>query len=313
MSSISLSHELIAEGYTYRDVARLARNGGLQRVRRGAYATGPTFPGEVRDVHRALIEATLRQSSPEAVVSHLSAGVLHGLPVWADSLSRVHLTRGRGHGGRRSTYIHLHSTPIEAEEVVTIDGLAATSLSRTVVDLARSLPALRAIPIGDAALALGLPPADVERALQQARGSTGVGAARFSLARCDGRSESVGESTSRVILSQQPGVPAPELQFEVFGADGQLVARSDFCWEAYRTLGEFDGKVKYGKLLKPGQTPTDVVVAEKLREDALRDLGWQVVRWTWDDLAQPRLLVERLQRAFVRGQHSAGRRYGELL
>ena len=50
--------------------------------------------------------------------------------------------------------------------------------------------------------------------------------------------------------------------------------------------GEFDGKVKYGRLLKVGETAGDVVYREKLREDALRDLGWQMVRWTWSDLCE---------------------------
>lgn len=45
--------------------------------------------------------------------------------------------------------------------------------------------------------------------------------------------------------------------------------------------------------------------AEKLREDLLRDLGWQLIRWTWDDLGRPQWLVSRLERAFVRGTRSA--------
>jgi hypothetical protein len=43
-----------------------------------------------------------------------------------------------------------------------------------------------------------------------------------------------------------------------------------------------------------------VVYAEKIREDALRDLGWQVVRWTYADLTAPMVLADRLQRAFAR-------------
>jgi hypothetical protein len=62
-------------------------------------------------------------------------------------------------------------------------------------------------------------------------------------------------------------------------------------------LGEFDGRVKYGRLLKPGQSIEEVVYREKLREDALRDLGWRVIRWTWVDLYPGDVLVERLQRA----------------
>jgi hypothetical protein len=65
-------------------------------------------------------------------------------------------------------------------------------------------------------------------------------------------------------------------------------------------VGEFDGKLKYGQLLKPGERIEDVIFKEKLREDAVRDPGLQVVRWIWDDLYRPGILRERLLRAFAR-------------
>jgi len=86
----------------------------------------------------------------------------------------------------------------------------------------------------------------------------------------------------------------------VYDRRGRLVGRTDFCWEAQRTLGEFDGKAKYGALVKPGQRPEDVVYREKRREDALRDLDLKVVRWTWDELDGFVAPAERLRRAFAR-------------
>lgn len=80
------------------------------------------------------------------------------------------------------------------------------------------------------------------------------------------------------------------------------MGRCDFGWEEYRTVGEFDGAVKYGRLLKTGERPGDVVYQEKLREDAIRDAGWQVVRWTWDDLKDPDAIADKLRRAFARGK-----------
>jgi len=40
---------------------------------------------------------------------------------------------------------------------------------------------------------------------------------------------------------------------------------------------------------------------EKWREDAVRDLGWQVVRWGTSHLADEQQLRDRLLRAFRRG------------
>ncbi len=68
-------------------------------------------------------------------------------------------------------------------------------------------------------------------------------------------------------------------------------------WEAERLLGEFDGRVKYGRLLRPGQEPGDVVFEEKRREDAMRAEDWGMVRWTWDDIDRDGVLAGRVGRA----------------
>ena len=108
----------------------------------------------------------------------------------------------------------------------------------------------------------------------------------------DARSESAGESLSRVAIWRL-GFPAAELQFEVTVA-GRCY-RSDFGWPEARVLGEFDGKVKYGALLRPGESAADVVMREKRREAGLRAAGWWVVRWTWADVVQPERLDHLLR------------------
>ncbi|MDN5763543.1 MAG: hypothetical protein L0H41_14670, partial [Microlunatus sp.] len=127
--------------------------------------------------------------------------------------------------------------------------------------------------------------------------------ARRAVAFGDARSESVGESYSRVRLHDL-GLPAPTLQLEVFDRNGYLIGRADFGWQEHRTLGEFDGRTKYGGLRRPGESPEDVVHREKLREDALRDQGWEIARWDSDDLRRPEVIAGRLRRAFDR---AAGR------
>lgn len=84
------------------------------------------------------------------------------------------------------------------------------------------------------------------------------------------------------------GIPEPELQLEVFDDDGFLLGRSDFGLSEQRTLGEFDGRIKYGRLLKPRPSSEDVVFREKRREDRFRDHGHQMARWVWADLKTPR-------------------------
>jgi hypothetical protein len=39
------------------------------------------------------------------------------------------------------------------------------------------------------------------------------------------------------------------LQYEVRDARGELRGVCDWCWPERNTMGEFDGRVKYGRLL----------------------------------------------------------------
>jgi hypothetical protein len=183
--------------------------------------------------------------------------------------------------------------------VTVIDGVAVTTLSRTVLDLCRTLPLEQAVAAGDCALGYGLSIELLADSLVQLGRSPGVRQARRAIELMDWRSESPGESVSRVRIITD-GVPAPEPQLVIRAPDGTFVARVDFGWKEQATVGEFDGKIKYGRLLKPGQHIEDVIAEEKKREDAIRDLGWKVVRWVWEDLYRPGVLRDRLHRAFAR-------------
>jgi hypothetical protein len=113
----------------------------------------------------------------------------------------------------------------------------------------------------------------------------------------DGRAESVGESRSRIAIARA-GLPTPALQVPVPLPAG--TAYADFGWPARRVLGEFDGKVKYGRLLRPGQDPGDVVYEEKVREDEVRAQRWEVVRWRWADLDDFAPVAARIRERFGR-------------
>src|SRR5215213_1325903 len=303
MEQIKLTAELLADGWSPAELDQLARSGELQRIRRGAYECGPARSLERRDQHRLLIQATLRQTSVDSAISHMSAAVLHQLPIWNDQLGRVHITRNQSGGGKVRRYVHLHVAPLSEIDVCEVEGQRVTTLGRTVLDLLRTSTMERSVPICDVALRRGLSLEEFTEVAGRCIGWRAMLQARRAMSFLDARSESAGESYSRVVLDRV-GIRRPTLQHEVWHR-GVLVGRADFGWEEFRTLGEFDGKEKYGRLLKPGQTAADVVFAEKRREDALRDLGWQVVRWIWEDLYHPEELCRRLERAFERGLRAA--------
>jgi hypothetical protein len=285
------------------ELGRMARSGEVERIRRGAYECAPARSLDRRDQHRRLIAATVHQTTVDTATSHMSATVLHQLPIWNDQLGRVHITRNQSGGGKVRRYVHLHVAPLTDIDVCEIEGQRVTTLARTLLDLLRTLTMERSVPIGDAALRLGMTPEELAEVAGRCIGWRGMLRARRAMSFLDARSESAGESYSRVVLDRI-GIPAPIPQYEVWD-QGVLIGRADFCWEKFRTLGEFDGKQKYGRLLKPGQTAADAVFAEKRREDALRDLGWQIVRWLWEDLHHPAELRSRLERAFERGLRAA--------
>jgi hypothetical protein len=302
---IQRAADLRAAGYDKNEVRRMVRAGVLTRLCRGAYITSE--PNDVGARHRLLVRAVLAELALGAVASHVSAAVLPGLPTWGLRLDRVHVTFARRSGGRRDDRLYVHRAPLEPDEVVVIDGVLVTTAARAVVDIVRTVGFEPAVAVADAALRLdtarrrdgsstvlprwpesgGLPwrgaagRAELDAALRRATGWPGVPAARRVVAFADGQAESVGESRSRVAIARA-GLPAPELQWPVPLAG--YTAYTDFGWPKQRTVGEFDGRIKYGRLLKPGQDPGEVVYAEKVREDAVRaeDLG--VVRWTWADL-----------------------------
>ena len=288
-----------AEGLGDGHLRRLVASRTLTRIRRGSYLDSRSLAALQREErHRLAVTAAVGAQETSGLVSHVSAAVLWGLPVWGVDLSVVHLTKRRRNAGRRNRLVHLHTTPTGDDECAVLDGTRVTSVARTVVDLACLAGFESGVIAADAALHDGMiTGGQLAEVVSRARGRPGSGAARAVVAFADGRSESVGESRSRVGM-QRAGVPAPDLQSDIVAPDGTFVGRPDFRWG--RLLGEFDGLVKYGRLLRSGESPGDAVVREKRREDAMRELGFDVVRWGWSDLATPRVLYPRLLAALAR-------------
>jgi hypothetical protein len=297
-----LRADLMADGLTERELRALRRAGALDPVRPGAYvAAGEERAGLDPTLrHWYAVHAAVRRLGLGTVVSHTSAAVLHGLPLWfppgaPPGAVRVHVTRDRRSGARRSAHVDMHAASLRPDEVVAVDGVLTTSVARTLADIARTESFGVALVPADAALHRHLVvPADLVEALDRGGRRKGNSAARRVLGFADGRAESPGESRSRLAI-HLAGLPEPELQHVVHIRDGRS-CRVDFWWSD-GVVGEFDGRVKYGRLLKPGQEPGDAVFAEKVREDALRAEGLRVVRWTWRDLTDFAPVAARLRHA----------------
>ena len=302
-TGVALRREMIALGATDRELAASLRHGVLRRVRQGAYTT-PDRWDTVTNVarHKLMCTAVMRSLGPRVALSHTSSLVMQNVPVWAANLDVVHVTRLDGGIGRTDAGVHHHEGEVrEAELVTTAGGLAATCAARAVIEHGTLHSIESALVSADAALHMGRC-SDQELAEQHASMEHWPGTLRTHLVvrLADGRSESPGETRSRY-LCWRHGLPAPELQFEVYDELGQLVGISDFAWPEHRLLGEFDGRMKYGRGLTPGQDPSEVVFNEKRREDRLREITqWAMIRLIWSDLGLGAYTADRIRKLMLR-------------
>lgn len=300
-------------------VRRALRAGDWQLVRRGVYATRAAVDAgreDPRRQHRLECAAQVLLSDRELVVSHSSAAVLHRMTLLDGYAGPPQLTLPVAPGSPPHTVhgVLTAGLPVGDQEVV--DGLVTTTRPRTVADLARTLGRPAAVVMADAALRAGVQRDAVAAALRSCTGWPGVRQAREVVACADARAESPLESLARLWFADA-GLPPPDLQVRLcHGIDGRFVARVDFLWVQHRTVCEVDGRVKYeeqedGLGRRPPRNP---LWQEKLREDTMRDLGLEIARGYWSDgRDHGRSLVERVQRAFARGDQRTDRpSYGIL-
>ncbi|MCA5892594.1 hypothetical protein LEP48_04395 [Isoptericola sp. NEAU-Y5] len=278
------------------EIARRTATGDLQRVRKGVYLAPVDEDGPARarraEVLRRVRAVQLRLTTAYWY-SHTTAAVLHGCWTWRLS-DAVHVTQLRAPNAEQSRErgLRRHWTALPPRDRTTIDGLPATTLERTVVDCARTLPPDQGLVVTDSALRGG---ADLDvlcAILDESAGRRGVRRAREVVDLADPRSESPGESLLRWVV-HDAGLPTPEAGHRTMTRRGDVWL--DLAWPERKVALEFDGAVKYSG--GDYGDPAGRVFAEKLRQDALEEAGWLVVRVTWDDLHQAEALAARIRAA----------------
>lgn len=290
--------EALSAGYSERDVARMVRNGTWLRFRRGYYA----FPDEWNSLgavgrHRVRSNAVLRSLGAAVALSHQSGAVRHDIDVWGLDLSRVHVTRLDGGPGRIEGDVVHHEGLALDDDVVEVAGQLVLRAERCVIEAASRANNEVALALFDS----GLRARRYDCDLLTAQFATMehwpfIRHLHIPIRMADPLSGSVGESRGMWNFFQL-GIPAPEKQHEVRDHDGRLVGVTDWHWARFKQLGEFDGEVKYGRLLRPGQDPGEVVFEEKKREDLLREItGCGMFRLTWADYDNPRRILARFNR-----------------
>lgn len=304
--------QALEAGFSDRELRSGVRRGSIRRLRHGCYtdARAYEFLDEV-DQHVLLARAVFSCQLGAVALTGPSAAAWHGLSTYGLDLSTVHIVRlDRGSSRHEVGTRHHVLTHDISKDLVEVRGVPVVSVARTVWEVATLASLEAAVCTADSALRMH---PDIAGDLATIAGTfdrrPGSRRARAALALADGRAGSAGESMSRVLFHRNR-IPMPEPQHNVFDRDGVLIGITDFYWEDCCHVGEFDGKEKYSKYLRAGETPADAVFREKRREDAVRSQQLGMTRWTWRDLmhAHSPGFLQRLTLDLQRSRSLYGRR-----
>lgn len=299
--SVFLRSEALAAGYREREITRLVSSGEWHRLRRGAYvATAVWQQADELQRHGLLATAVVKQARTEVVLSHVSALPAYDAPLWNLRLDLVHVTRTDRRAGRHEAGVRQHQGVLIPGDVIEWQGLKVTSPTRTALDITTVAGTEESLCVVNHLLHTGLTTLE-EMARRYESMSRNPYTLRTDLVMrlAEPRMESVGESRSHFLFWRH-GLPAPQPQFVVRDLLGREVARLDFAWPEYGVWLEFDGREKYTKYLRQGESTTAAVLREKRREDRVRELtGWRCIRITWADLLDPAGTAARIRAVLV--------------
>jgi very-short-patch-repair endonuclease len=118
---------------------------------------------------------------------------------------------------------------------------------------------------------------------------------RIVMSRADRRLTSVAEARTWHFFYEHH-IARPEPQVEVHDEAGRLLGIVDFLWREHGVFLEFDGKIKYERFRRPGETLDDYLMREKRREEQICQVtGWVCIRITWADIENPVRTANRIR------------------
>lgn len=311
---VFLRREALASGITKQEADRLIARGEWKKVRYGAYCLRPVWEqADARQRHLMAAAAALRSLDEAPVLSHATAAALWGFPDWGVDLSQVHVTRGQRWNGKRVAGLVHHTGHLSTAEMTSHQGLLVTTPVRTVLDCLGSLSFDAGVVMTDAVMHSGLASRlELENAFELRRDWPGAALVSRVLPFADGRAETPGESRLRCVYHRRGLPPAvPQVAFRT----RRGVFYADLWIKELHLISEFDGKQKYGApnsavltlASSRERAASDVVIAEKRREDALREEGAEVVRVLWSELEDEAALEAQARRAGERAALRHGR------
>lgn len=246
---------------------------------------------------RAHLRAALLACGDGAVISHGTAAAFHKLfDEWPHFIDvTVPVEAGRKIDGircRRCRYP-------ESEEVEVVDGIAVTTLARTLVDLAGILDmsALRKV-VGRAAILRKLKLQAIDIAIYNAKRRRGLKKLELALLPYrtkDGKVPDVRSDFETLVLPQllDMELPRPSTNAPLHIEGERFLV--DFFWERERVIVETDGRETH-------ETPA-AFQDDRCRDQFLAAAGYRVLRLTWDQIhGERQAVLKRIIRALRPGR-----------
>lgn len=192
-----------------------------------------------------------------------------------------------GHRSRAGLVVRRLDIP--SDEVVSIRGLRATALRRTLADLCLQRPAVEALVAIDMAFHRGVTDAAaLGQYAEAARGRPGLARLR-SRALLAAPAESPMETRLRWLLIKA-GLPCPEVQTNLRDRAARFVGRADLYYPAARLVLEFDGGNHRERL-----------VEDDRRQNLMINAGFRLLRFTASDIHnRPDVVVAQVRGALER-------------
>ena len=229
-----------------------------------------------------------------SVVSGVTAAALHQLwlpPQPVDAPLDITVAASGGTSDRlaypRRAEVTAHRRRLAVADLARVDGIPLTSVARTWLDLARTLPIPDLVAAGDSALRTHqVASADLAALIESSVDRRGVRAARRALPMLSARSRSRPESHLRVAVTA-PDLPPFRVNEAIADEHGQWLAEPDLALDEARLALEYQG--------------ADHAEPERMRRDMtrvtdLRRAGWLVLLFgPAEVLRRPQLIAPEVR------------------
>jgi very-short-patch-repair endonuclease len=252
--------QLIALGFTAREIDRRIEAGRLHLVHRGVYAVGRR-----KLTVRGRCMAAVLACGPDAVLSHRDAAALHDLRR-SGSRTAVHVTASGGRKRARSGIVVHNVRRLHPDDRTVIDGIPVTSVHRTLLDYAEIA---RPRELGWAFEAYDrldlLDMRKIDAMIARSPGRRGIKPLRTLTAAYRGAPETRSQNERRLLtIVRGAGLPEPSVNVVVAG----IVV--DFYWPKHRLVVEVDSYLYH-------HTPADRA-EDRRKQRVLRAAGCEVLR-----------------------------------